>query len=70
MALAIRIDRAACHGSRECVRRAPRTFSLDGDGKSRASATPGDDDATIRAAASACPFFAIEVRDPGSSEAQ
>jgi len=63
--LEIRIDRDACRGSRACVRRAPATFSLGADGKSRAAAPPADDEATIRAAAAACPFFAIEVRESG-----
>ena len=62
MALEIRIDRTACQGARACVRRAPGTFSLDADKKSVAADDPDDDEATIREAASACPFFAIEVR--------
>lgn len=63
MTLEIRIDRDACRGARACVRRAPGTFSLGEDGKSQAADDPAEDDATIREAASACPFFAIEVRD-------
>jgi ferredoxin len=65
MALEIRIDRNACHGSMGCVRRAPATFSLDAERKSVASAQPREDEAAIRQAADACPFFAIEVRESG-----
>ena len=63
MSLEIRIDRDVCRGATACVRRAPGTFSLGADGKSVASENPPDDEATIREAASACPFFAIEVRE-------
>lgn len=62
MDLEIRIDRSACRGAQACARRAPGTFSLDAEGKSRASDEPTDDEDTIREAAAACPFFAIEVR--------
>ncbi len=60
--LSIEIDRAACQGEKACVKRAPRTFSLDRERKAIASSEPGDDEATIRAAAQACPHFAITVR--------
>ena len=63
MSLEIEIDRDACRGARACVRRAPGTFSLDAEKKSVAAAEPADDPATIRDAANACPFFAIEVRE-------
>jgi ferredoxin len=59
--LEIRIDRSACHGSQACVRRAPGTFSLDAQRKSVAAAHPRESEAAIREAASACPFFAIQV---------
>ena len=62
VALEIQIDRTACRGTQACVRRAPGTFSVASDGKSQATDAPTDDEATIREAASACPFFAIEVR--------
>jgi ferredoxin len=61
-ALEIVIDRDACRGSQSCVRRAPRSFSLDAEGKARAVSPPLDPEQDVRAAASACPFFAIEVR--------
>ena len=63
MALEIEIDRSVCQGEKECVKRAPRTFSLDRDGVSRAASQPGDDDTSIRNAANACPHFAIKVRE-------
>ena len=62
VALEIRIDRRVCRGARACVRRAPGTFSLASDGKSQAADAPTEDEATIREAAGACPFFAISVR--------
>ena len=63
MPLEITVDRLACHGVGACVRRAPRTFSLDSEGRSRAASDPGDEDSEIRDAAAACPYFAIVVRD-------
>ncbi len=63
MAIAIRIDREACHGRAACVRRAPGTFALDGEGKSVAADAPREPDAIIREAAAACPFFAIHVTE-------
>jgi ferredoxin len=63
LALEIRIDRSACRGSRSCVRRAPGTFSLDASRKSVAAEHPRESGAEVRAAANACPFFAIEVRE-------
>jgi ferredoxin len=61
VAIEIRIDRSACQGAQACVRRAPDTFSLGSDGKSQAAENPTDPVSTIREAAGACPFFAIEV---------
>ena len=63
MPLEVRIDRNACTGSTACVRRAPRSFSLDREGKSVATNPPGDPDDKLREAANACPSFAIEVRE-------
>ena len=65
MGLEIRVDRKACQGARICVRRAPGTFSLDDEKKSVVADTPAEDKTTIREAANACPFFAIEVRESG-----
>lgn len=64
MALVIRVDPARCHGAGACVRRAPGTFSLGPDRRSRVAVRPGDDDDVIRDAAHACPYFAIEVEAP------
>lgn len=61
MTIGIRIDRAVCQGAGACVRRAPHTFALDEGRRSHVLDPPGDDEATIRSAANACPFFAIEV---------
>ncbi len=63
MALELRIDRSACHGSQVCARRAPATFSLDGEGKAVAADPPGDPEHAIRQAAHGCPFFAIVVKE-------
>ena len=65
MSLEIHVDRTACRGSRSCTRRAPGTFSLDGEGKSVVADPPRDPEHVIREAAGACPFFAIEVRESG-----
>ena len=67
VALEIRIDRAACRGAQACIRHAPGTFSLGSVGTSRAADTPSEPAATIRKAARACPFFAIEVVTRASS---
>jgi len=45
-----------------CVRRAPGTFSLDERRKSLVASEPCDPEAVIRAAAAACPHFAITIR--------
>jgi ferredoxin len=63
MALEVTVDRNACRGSRACVRRAPGTFSLDASRRSVVAESPRDDEAAIREAAAACPFFAIRVRE-------
>ena len=62
MSLEIVVDRNACRGARACLRRAPGTFSLDRKRKCVVADAPAEDEATIRDAASRCPFFAIEVR--------
>jgi len=60
--LDIRVDRSACRGAMSCVRRAPGTFSLDERRKSLVASEPCDPEAVIRAAAAACPHFAITIR--------
>jgi ferredoxin len=61
--LRIRIDHSLCRGAQACVRRAPKTFALGENRKSRAAEPAPDDEQTIREAAAVCPFFAIEVRE-------
>jgi ferredoxin len=63
--LLVRIDRSACHGTGSCARRAPGAFSLDRERKAVATEDPTESEDAIRAAAAACPFFAIEVSAPG-----
>lgn len=64
--LEIRVDLAACHGARACVRRAPETFALDAQRKVVVAAQPGDADAAIADAVRACPNFALELRRDGA----
>ena len=66
MPLRVHVDRSLCHGSAQCVRRAPRTFSLDDERRSVVAELPGDPEDVIREAAGACPFFAIEVKEDAS----
>lgn len=61
--VAIRIDRARCRGARACVARAPATFQLDAERKSVVIDPTGDPEASIRAAAAACPAFAITLEE-------
>jgi ferredoxin len=63
VALELRIDRSACHGSGACTRRAPATFSLDAEGKAVAAEPVGDPEEALRQAARGCPFFAIVVEE-------
>lgn len=63
MDLVVRIDRTACHGSGACARRAPGAFALDAERKAVLRDPPRESPQAIRAAAAACPFFAIEVSD-------
>lgn len=68
MARVIRVDRSVCQGAGACARRAPGTFTLDAGRRSVVAEHPRDDDAAIRAAAQACPFFAIEYRDDAEAD--
>jgi ferredoxin len=63
--LEVSVDRAACRGSRECVRLAARAFALDAEGRARVRDAAAEPDAALVAAARACPRFAIEVRRGG-----
>ena len=65
--LEISAERASCKGARACVRRAPRTFSLDAQRRVAVAPAPGDSDDAILDAARACPNFAIDVKRGGKS---
>ena len=66
MSIVARVRRQDCQGSGTCVRRAPRSFALDPERRSRFLDPPGDDPETIRAAVDACPYFAIDVVEPAA----
>ncbi len=61
---AIHIDRSACRGSAACIARAPATFALDAAQRSTVADPAGDPEPAIRAAARACPTFAITIEEP------
>ncbi len=56
----IEIDRSLCNGMASCVKIAPDTFDLDGEGVAIVSGDAGDD---AIEAAECCPFAAIAVFD-------
>lgn len=62
-AVKVRVNRSACRGARQCIRRAPDAFKLDEAGKAVFSPAHNSSAESIRAAAKACPFFAIELRE-------
>jgi ferredoxin len=57
------VNKAKCISSEDCVESAPAVFRLDDDGKSQVYNPTGASDATILAAARACPVKAIVVVD-------
>jgi ferredoxin len=59
--LEVSVDRAACRGSRECVRLAPRAFALDAERRATVRDAAAEPEAALLAAARACPRFAIQV---------
>ncbi len=61
MALKITVNKGKCISSGDCVETAPAVFQLDGDEKSEVVNPTGAPDATILAAARACPVKAITV---------
>jgi ferredoxin len=63
--LEVSVDRTACRGSRECVRRAPRAFALDGQRRATVRDAAAEPEAALLAAARACPRFAIQVHRAG-----
>lgn len=58
----VEIDRDACRGEGVCVRRAPRSFALDAEGRAVPVEPPGDPESRLREAERCCPHFAIHVR--------
>ena len=63
MKLSIEVDREACRGVGDCVRLAPGTFSLDAQNKVVVDAASDEPEEQVRAAANACPFFVLAVRE-------
>ena len=58
----IEVDRDLCIGAQSCALIAPKTFSLDDQGKVLVLDGPHDDDATVIAAAESCPVRAIMLK--------
>jgi ferredoxin len=56
----IEVDRSLCSGMASCVKIAPDTFDLDGEGIAIVSGDAGED---AIEAAECCPFSAIAVFD-------
>lgn len=65
MTLMATIDPLACAAHGDCVDVAPGVFTLNGD---FAEVIGGGDDATMRAAAEACPSVAIILTDAATGE--
>jgi ferredoxin len=63
MTYRIEIDRSLCSGMASCVKIAPETFDLDGEGIATLSGDAGE--GAIEAA-ECCPFAAIAVFDQAS----
>lgn len=55
----IEVDRELCIGAASCVAVAPQVFELDQENKAVVKPNHGADDATMLAAAKACPVLAI-----------
>ena len=64
-ALEVEVNRAVCRGAGECVFRAPGTFALDDESRSRVRDPAGDARDVVLAAARSCPHFAISVTSGG-----
>ncbi len=60
------VNKAKCIASEDCIELASGVFQLDADGKSEVYNQTGAPDATILAAARACPAKAIVVIDEES----
>ena len=57
------VDRELCIGAATCIAVAPGVFELDGENKAIVLDPHAQDDATVRAAAEACPVLAISLFD-------
>jgi len=66
--LKITVNKTRCISSGDCVETAPAVFQLDADEKSDVINPAGAPDATIVAAARACPVKAITVVNEGTGE--
>jgi len=63
MGLKIKVDQETCIGASACVAAAGNTFKLNDQGKSTVIDPVGDDEASIRRAADACPTQAITLEE-------
>jgi len=68
MALKITVNKSRCISSGDCVETAPAVFQLDANEKSDVVNSTGAPDATILAAARACPVKAITVVNESTGE--
>jgi ferredoxin len=66
--LKITVNKTRCISSGDCVETAPAVFQLDADEKSDVIDAAGAPDATIIAAARACPVKAITVVNEATGE--
>ncbi|MFZ2189734.1 MAG: ferredoxin [Candidatus Magasanikiibacteriota bacterium] len=57
----IKVNKDKCISCGTCIVLAEASFKWDEDGKAVEIVPPGDDEQTIRDAASACPVGAIEI---------
>lgn len=56
-----KVDKEKCLGCGACISIAPKSFKIGDDGKSEAIIPAGDDEATVKQAADACPVQAITL---------
>lgn len=58
-----KVDKEKCIGCGTCLALAPKSFQWDVENKAESINPPGDDAATVKDAASACPVQAITVEE-------
>ena len=63
MLLKLHVDQTLCRGARVCIQHAPGSFAIGADGRAAPVEAPQDSADEQRAAAAACPFFAIEIQE-------